>query len=115
MTIETIGTLRALVHDGATIATEQDGLDVIGSCYGEDIDIVVLPTERLAEDFFRLRTGLAGAVLQKFQNYGLRVAIVGDIARFTETSAPLRDFVRESNRGRHVLFVPDREALLAAL
>ena len=35
---------------------------------------------RLSPDFLRLSTGLAGDVLQKFVNYGLRVAIVGDVS-----------------------------------
>ena len=46
MSIETLGTLRALIHEGGTISSEQDGVEVIGSCYGEDIDIVVLPVGR---------------------------------------------------------------------
>ena len=36
---------------------------------------------------------------------GRHVAIVGDISAYTEKSAPLRDFVRESNRGTQVRFV----------
>jgi hypothetical protein len=46
-------------------------------------------------------------------NYGLRLAVVGDISELLERSGALRDFVRESNRGRQVWFVAD-EAELAA-
>ncbi|MCD8066627.1 MAG: DUF4180 domain-containing protein, partial [Oscillospiraceae bacterium] len=46
--------------------------------------------------------GLAGEVLQKFINYGGRIAIYGDYSRYT--SKPLKDFIRESNNGRDVFF-----------
>ncbi len=91
--------------DGTPIASEADVLDIIGELYGTGHDTVVIPVARLSPDFFRLGTGLAGAVLQKFTNYQLKVAIVGDISAYTDTSAPLRDFVRESNRRGLVRFV----------
>lgn len=74
-------------------------------------ELVVVPTARLSADFLRLSTGLAGEVLQKFVNYRLTPVILGDISVAVAASDPLRDFVRESNRGRSVLFVPDRDAL----
>jgi hypothetical protein len=40
-------------------------------------------------------------------NYGLRLAVVGDISEPLADSEALRDFVRESNRGRQVWFVAD--------
>ena len=91
--------------DGKTIATEADVLDIIGELYGTGHDTVVIPVARFSPNFFRLGTGLAGAVLQKFTNYQLRVAIVGDISAYTEKSGPLRDFVRESNRGAQLRFL----------
>jgi len=84
---------------------ESDALDIIGEAFGKGADLVVIPASRLGSEFFRLSTGLAGAMLQKFTNYQMRVAIVGDIAEYLEKSAPLRDFVRESNRGSQVRFL----------
>lgn len=115
MEITRIKDTTVAFYDGPAIAGEQDALDAMGACYGLDVDLLVLPVDRLAQDFFRLRTGLAGAVLQKFQNYGMRVAVLGGIDAWTSASQPLRDFVTESNRGRHVLFVADRAALEARL
>ncbi len=68
---------------------------------------VVIPADRLAPDFFQLRTGLAGEILQKFVNYGLRLAIIGDLSAFTANSTALRDLINESNRGNSVWFLPD--------
>ncbi|HZY51247.1 MAG TPA: DUF4180 domain-containing protein [Devosia sp.] len=100
-----------LAADGRLIASEADVLDVLGELYGTGHDIVVIPVARLSPDFFRLGTGLAGALLQKFTNYHLRVAIVGDISAYTDKSAPLRDFVRESNRRGQVRFLASEAEL----
>ena len=74
-----------------------------------------VPVERLPPAFLDLKTRLAGEVLQKFVNYGLKVALVGDISAAVARSEALRDFVRESNRGRSVWFVEDLAALEAKL
>jgi hypothetical protein len=60
---------------------------------------VVIPEERLCDDFFRLKTGIPGEIFQKFVRYDLQVAIVGNIARHTDQSPAFRDFVYESNEG----------------
>ena len=90
---------------GSLLAQESDALDIMGEAFGQQAELVVIPIERLSPDFFRLGTGLAGAILQKFTNYQLRVVIVGDISAFTDKSAPLQDFVRESNRRGQVRFL----------
>jgi hypothetical protein len=94
-----------LADNGPMIASESDALDVIGEALGQQTELIIIPAARLPPEFFRLSTGLAGAILQKFTNYQLRVAIVGDISTYTERSAPLADFVGESNRGGAVRFV----------
>lgn len=101
--------------DGAPVAGEQDAIDLIGGLWGLEVDWLALPTSRLSADFLTLRSGVAGAVIQKFVNYQVRLAIVGDIARETAASAALADFVRESNAGDRVWFVPDMAALEARL
>jgi hypothetical protein len=104
--------------EGPAIARESDAVDLIGETYGLEVDWIAVPASRLSADFLVLRTGLAGAFLQKLVTYGLRAAIVGDVSREAATSKPLADFIRESNRGGHVWFVRDEaelEARLAAL
>ena len=88
---------------GNKLRTDRDAVDLIGEAQGADF--IAIATERLDADFFRLRTGVAGQMLQKFMTYGRRVAIVGDISRHIEESTAFRDFVIESNRGDHVWFV----------
>ena len=100
---------------GPVLGDGQAVVDVLGEAWGQDAELIVVPVERLAPEFFRLSTGIAGEVLQKFVTYGCQVAIVGDIEAHEAASSALRDFVRESNEGRHVWFVPDRAALDARL
>lgn len=115
--METVGeTLVAVCPSGAPVlAAEADALAVIGALYGSGAELVVFDVGQLAPAFFELRTGLAGAILQKFQNYGLRVAILGDIAAKTAASPALADFVRETTRRGEVLFLSDADALRARL
>ena len=61
------------------------------------------------------RSSTIGELLQKFVNYGRRVVILGDVSQAVAGSKALRDFVRESNRGASVWFVPDMAALEARL
>ncbi|MDM4722663.1 DUF4180 domain-containing protein [Micromonospora sp. WMMA1363] len=95
---------------GPVIATERDALDLIGSAF-LGAQAVAVPASRLDTRFFALGTRFAGEIMQKFVNYRLRLAIVGDIAAHLAESAALRALVHESNRGGHVWFVPDLDTL----
>ncbi|MCY0930409.1 DUF4180 domain-containing protein [Streptomyces sp. H27-H1] len=97
--------------DGPPVAGEQDALDqLIGGAFYRT-DIVAVPVERLDAGFFDLSGGLAGAIMQKFVNYRVRLVVVGDISHHLRSSSALRDLVRESNQGRHIWFLPDLGAL----
>jgi hypothetical protein len=97
--------------DGPPIATVDDALDLIG----QGAEVVAVPAARLDGRFFALSTRFAGEVMQKFVNYGQALAVVGDITAHLAESSALRALVRESNRSRHVWFVPDLETLDARL
>jgi hypothetical protein len=95
---------------GAPVASTQDALDLIGAAFS-GAELVAIPVSRLDERFFTLRTGLAGEIMQKFVNYRLRLAIVGDISAQVAASPALRDLVAESNRGSQIWFVTDLDEL----
>jgi hypothetical protein len=88
--------------------------DLVGTALGR-AEVVAVPVVRLAPDFFSLRTGVAGEVVQKFATYRLRLAVVGDIDAHVAASTALRDFVREANRGGQTWFVADEAELAARL
>ena len=52
-------------------------------------------------------SGLAGEILQKYVNYGGRIAIYGDFSQYT--GKPLKDFIYESNKGHDVFFASTEE------
>ncbi|SCG72642.1 protein of unknown function [Micromonospora echinaurantiaca] len=108
--------VQVLVCDpaGPPVATEQDALDLIGAAF-LGAQVVAVPASRLDERFFTLGTRFAGEVMQKFVNYRLRLAVVGDITRHLAASSALRALVEESNRAGHIWFLPDLDALDARL
>jgi hypothetical protein len=100
--------------DGPPVRSEQDALDLIAAAF-QGAEVVAVPAGRLDENFFVLRTRFAGEVMQKFVNYRLILAVVGDITAYTARSAALAALVRESNDSDHVWFVADLNALDAQL
>jgi hypothetical protein len=101
--------------DGPCLAQDRALSDLIGDLFGSGAKLVAVPLARLGPDFLRLSTGVAGRVLQKLVNYRFQIAVVGDVCAAAAGSDPLRDFIRESNRGRTVWFVDDLAALEAKL
>jgi hypothetical protein len=96
---------------GTSLADDFELSGLIGELFDAGAKVVAIPLSRLGPDFLRLSTGVAGQVLQKLVNYRFQVAVVGDVSAAVARSDPLRDFVRESNRGTSVWFVDDLAAL----
>jgi len=103
--------IAELPPTGPLLSSEADAVDLIGSFYGQDVDTVVIPVARMAPEFWQLRSTLAGLFIQKLLNYRLRPAFVGDLSAEIAGSVALRDYVRESNRRRDVLFAASRAEL----
>ncbi len=97
--------------EGAPLRNDREAADLIPTVWSHRAALVVLPAERLGDDFFQLKTRIAGEVIQKLIGYRLRLAIVGDISRYLAEDSALRDFVRESNCGSQVWFVASLEEL----
>lgn len=88
-----------IVSDQTLISTEQDILDLMGETNFQDL---VLHDSNFAPEFFDLSTKVLGNILQKLTNYNVRLAIIGDFAKYP--SKTLVDFMRESNRQKKYLF-----------
>ena len=91
--------------EGPPLRDDHDALAVIGEAMAQGARLIVVPARRLTPDFFQLRTAVAGAMLQKFVNYRLRLAIIGDFSAFAANSSALRAFIQESNRGGAIWFL----------
>jgi hypothetical protein len=97
--------------EGKKLRTDRDAVDLIGDARSAGAGPNAIPVERLDEDFFVLRTRVAGEFAQKFVTYGVRLAILGDISKYKNDSKAFHDFVYEANRGRDLWFVASREEL----
>ena len=108
-------TVFVCAPEGPKLAGDRWPSEFIGDMYVAQAKVIAIPVERLDEDFLTLSTRIAGEVVQKFVNYGIRAVFVGDVSAAVARSDALRDFIRESNRGRHVWFVADLAELEAKL
>lgn len=109
------GILCAVAESEKKVITDvQSAIDIIVNAnYEAGTKNIVIDKELISEDFFVLSTGLAGEVLQKFINYGGRIAIYGDFSRYT--SKPLKDFIYESNNGKDVFFAASKDEAINML
>lgn len=107
--IEKNGIVCAVVNSNELVITDaQTALDVLMSAkYDIGTKNIVIDKKLIVEDFFILSKGLAGEILQKYVNYGGRIAIYGDYSNYT--SKPLKDFIYESNKGKDVFFVATQD------
>ena len=114
-TIQVNGEIVAQIETEETLISDvQSALDLMATVrYETGADCLALPKAALDERFFVLSSGLAGDILQKFVNYQMKLAIIGDFSGYT--SKPLRDFIYESNQGKHVFFVSSKEEALNKL
>ncbi|MDX9729715.1 MAG: DUF4180 domain-containing protein [Bacteroidales bacterium] len=107
------GSIAELRPGTVTIGSAEDAVDILGNASYENYTKVIIHSDSFASGFFDLRTGMAGDILQKFSNYRMRLAIVGDFSHLKSRS--WRDFIRESNRGKTVCFMPTMEEAISAL
>jgi PadR family transcriptional regulator AphA len=91
--------------ESGIIAQDQDVLDLLACCGDIDSNRVLIDERHLHSDFFDLKTGLAGAVLQKFANYYVKAAIVVNLAGIK--SQRFQELVYECNKGDQVRFFDD--------
>ena len=89
------------------LAGEREAMELIEACIGCQTARILLTAANLGDDFYNLKSGVAGAVLQKLALYRMRVAailtapLVGE-GRFAE-------MVSEANHGSLFRVFYDRE------
>lgn len=113
--IENNSIVCVLVDSDIEVITDtQSALDLLMSAnYEIGSKNIIISKSLVKEDFFVLSTGLAGEILQKFVNYGGRIAIYGDYSHYT--SKPLKDFIYESNKGKNVFFTSSLDEAIEKL
>ncbi|HEY8399660.1 MAG TPA: DUF4180 domain-containing protein [Cytophagaceae bacterium] len=102
-----------LTSEKNIIKNAQDALELLMNCIYQGSNKIVISEANLPADFFDLKTGLAGDILQKFSNYEGYLAIVGDYSKYTSNS--LKAFIYESNKQKRISFVSSKEEAIEAL
>lgn len=107
--------IAAIVSSDSQVIVDVDSaLDLLMSAkYDAGTKYIAVDKKLITEDFFVLSSGLAGEILQKYINYGGKIAIYGDFSHYT--SKPLKDFIYESNNGKDVFFVATKEEAVQKL
>lgn len=112
--IRTVNDIAIVNSDKMIIKDVQTAVDFIMSVkYETSCSKIAINKEAIAEDFFILSTGIAGEILQKFINYQIKFAIIGDYSKYT--SKPLKDFIYESNKGKNIFFVTTEDEAVKML
>jgi hypothetical protein len=95
--------IAELISDKIEINDSQDVLDIMANCSFQGARKIIIHEMNVITDFFDLKTGIAGEILQKFSTYNVKLAIVGDFSKYPSKS--LRDFIYESNKIGRINFV----------
>ncbi len=111
--VEKDGKVYVELLPAARLASEQDAVDTVGLCGEAGTQLLMLHEENLSDDFFDLKTGLAGAVLLKWSNYFVRAAAV--ISPERVGSGKFYEFALETNRGKQFFVASDRQSAEAWL
>lgn len=83
-----------------------DPVAAVVGCIEHGARALLLDAGALPAAFFDLRTGVAGDVVQKLVNYGVRMAaVVPDLGAHPER---FREFAREANEGQQFRFFATR-------
>ena len=105
----------AIVASNELLITDvQSALDLMATVrYEAGIARIIMDKKAISEDFFDLKTRLAGEILQKFVNYRIKIAIIGDFSIYS--SKALKDFIYECNNGRDFFFLADEAQAIERL
>jgi hypothetical protein len=95
--------LAVIESDKIELWDVQSAVDILGNCNYQGASKIIMNKENITPDFFELKTRIAGEILQKFSNYRMQLAIVGDFTEYKSKS--LHDFIYESNKVGRILFV----------
>jgi len=96
--------IAEIISEDIILNDAQDALDLMANTVSaQDERKIILHEKNITPDFFNLSTGIAGEILQKFTNYKVKLAIVGDFDNYESKS--LKAFIYESNKGNQINFV----------
>ena len=106
-------TLAEILPGTDMVNNPQDMLDLMADAGYNGSRGIIIHSDSLHPDFFDLKSKLAGEILQKFSNYRMKLAIIGDFSGYASKS--LHDFIRESNQRGIICFVDSLQKAIEML
>ncbi|MCF7823708.1 MAG: DUF4180 domain-containing protein [Candidatus Marinimicrobia bacterium] len=97
-----------MTQDDFQISIEADIMDLLSKCYEYESNLILLSENNLSSAFFDLKTGLAGAAMQKFSNYQVKVSV--SLQNENNYSPRFQELMHEMNRSNSLRFFLDRES-----
>lgn len=98
---------------GGIISDERSALDLLGICGEEQADSILLYSTNLNDDFYNLKTGLAGTLMLKWTTYKIIVAAIIPSDRIG--TGRFYEMVLETNRRKDFRVFPSRDEAVAWL
>ncbi len=105
--------IAEIISEDVIIKEVQDALDLMANCSYQGSTKIIIHEKNIISDFFDLKTRIAGEILQKFSNYDVCLAIVGNFSNLSSKS--LKEFIYESNRMGRINFVSTLDEAKARL
>jgi hypothetical protein len=105
--------IAEIVAEEILINSIDEGAQLLVDIYYQDFDRIILYEKNITPLFFDLKNGIAGEILQKFYNFRVRLAIIGDFEKYESKS--VKDFIFESNKNQQINFVRSLEEGLEKL
>lgn len=90
-----------------SLRTESDALELVALCGEYDTNMLMIHYAALSEDFFKLKTKVAGNILQKLMNYQIKAVAV--IPNEIIQKGKFRELALEMNKGNHFRMYGTRE------
>lgn len=107
--IREIGSKKYIEVVSATepLSTENTALDLIALCWEHECNALMIHYEALSEDFFKLKTKVAGSIIQKFVNYGIKAAAI--VPQEPLQKGRFKEMASETNKGNHFRLYESKE------
>lgn len=89
------------------LSTENDALDLIALCWEHETSLLMIHQTALSQDFFKLKTKVAGNFIQKFINYSIKAVAI--IPQETIQKGRIKEMAMETNKGNHFRMYESQE------
>jgi len=89
------------------LSTEAQALDLISLGWEHDTTAIMIHYAALSDDFFKLKTKVAGNMIQKLINYGIKAAAI--IPQETIEKGRFKEMAVEMNTGNHFRLYESKE------